>query len=177
MTLSPETFEVVKAARFEMKLNKSIPRAAMLAVALMALHPAGQAGTVTTQNGSECMPYGWSTSQNLFYGTNGTSNNSPETMSVVCPVTRVGEVSDGGLRVWIDGFVYWDGEPVTCQLWSFDYTGALLGYEGFSATETGASFDKAIVLTKAQVPMYSSQVVVCTLPRGSAIYDIEPEIL
>ena len=142
-------------------------------LALMGLHAGSQASTVTTQHGSECGPYGSSQSAHPYIDESGAWNVANGSRSVICPVTRVGPVSFLGLKVWIDGYAP-PGSAVTCQLWSLNYDGVVLAAPSFNLTGTGASFDRYLALSQAQVPAYSSQVVVCTLPSGGGIYDIEP---
>lgn len=160
-----------------MTLSKEMLPAAMLALALMGPHAGSQAGTLTTQHGSGCKSYGWTQSGRGYTNVAGIWNVPQDwhrdSISVVCPVTRVGPESLGGLRVWIDGIAP-EGTVVTCQLWSFDYKGLLLAWQSFDLISTGAPFDKSLELTSASVPMYSSQVVTCTLPPDGRIYDIEP---
>jgi len=167
--------------RFEMTLNKRMLPAAMLALALMGLHPGSQAGTITTQHGSKCKPYGVSHDSRAyppaFKAVNGLwSYYTNAAMHVVCPVTRVGSPTSGGLRVWIDGYAP-SGWSLTCELTSVNYDGSPIGYASFTMTGTGYNFDKYLDLAPASVPMYSSQGVMCHLPPGGGIYDIEPESL
>jgi hypothetical protein len=163
--------------RFEMTPNKRALPAAMLALTLMGLHAGSQAGTITTQHGSQCKAYGW---RNPDYGNNGVdgfhSHGTPpdyESLGVVCPVTRVGLGTRGALRVWIDGDAP-TGSEVSCTLWSFSDSGLPLASQSFAFISTGAHFDKYLELTSASVPTYSSQVVTCELPNEGDIYDIEP---
>jgi hypothetical protein len=159
-----------------MTLNKRMLPAATLALALMGPHAGSQAGTVTTQHGSGCKSYGWSSSAEAYPTERGVvALIPPESLSVVCPVTRVGPVSSGGLRVWIDGRAP-TGSVVTCALWSFNYNGLLLASQSFEVTGAGfdAPFDRYLDLAAASVPTYSSQVVTCTLPHAGEIFDIEP---
>jgi hypothetical protein len=153
--------------------NKRMPPAAMLALALMGLPAGSQASTVTTQHGSDCDSYGWSSSADAYIYESGTWNFTNGPRSVVCPVTRVGPVSLLGMRVWIDGYAP-SGSAVTCQLWSLNYNGVALATPWFNLTGTGTPFDRYLDLSQAQAPAYSSQVVICTLPPGGGIYDIEP---
>ena len=158
-----------------MKLNKRMPPAAMLALALMSLPPGSQAGTLTTQHGSDCESYGWSHLAEAYIYESGTWNFANGPMSFICPVTRVG-LASGGLRVWIDGYAP-SGSTLSCVLYSYDYTGRFIGQAWFTMTGTGFNFDRRIELDPAYVPLYSSQVVECQLPPGGGIYDIEPESL
>lgn len=148
---------------------------AMLALALMGLVPGGQAGTLTTQHGSDCEAYGWSQYAETYINESGTWNFATGPRDVICPVTRVGS-ADSGLRVWIDGYAP-SGSPVTCTLWSLNYSGVALAALWFNLTGTGEPFDRYLELAPTYVPAYSSQVVICTLPPGGGIYDIEPHIL
>ena len=148
---------------------------AMLALALMGLHPGSQAGTITTQHGSKCTFQGGDAIP-AFRAVNGIWNYTNTTTSVGCPVNRVGPATNLGLRVWIDGYAP-SGSTLSCQLLSNDYNGnQMLGGE-FTITGTGVSFDRYLDLAKANMPMYSSQVVWCSLPPGAGIYDFEPENL
>jgi hypothetical protein len=160
-----------------MTLNKRMPPAAMLALALMGLPLASQAGTITTQHGSKCTGQaGLDTSE--FRAVNGIWNYTNGTMYVVCPVTRVGSPTSGGLRAWIDGYAP-SGSTLSCELVSLDYDHDTrsIWYVQFDMTGTGDNFDRHLDLAKADVPMYSSQVVQCSLPPGAGIYDIAPESL
>lgn len=159
-----------------MTLNKRMQPAAMLALALMGLHPGSQAGTLTTQNGTDCKSYGWNSPADAYIDTTidstGVTNRTNGSINVVCPVTRVGPATSV-LRVWIDGNAPF-GSVVTCRLWSYNYNGLPLASQRFDLTSTGVPFDKYLELSAAYVPAYSSQVVVCTLPPGGYIYDVEP---
>ena len=162
-----------------MTLNKIMLPAATLALALMGLHAVSRASTITTQPGSDCKSYGWSSSAGAAINKNAIFNTAREpSLGVVCPVTRVGPATNG-LRVWIDGSAQY-GSTVTCTLWSFDYTGLPLASQSFEFTSAyhpdgyAESFDKYLELAPASVPMYSSQVVVCDVPFMGSIYDIEP---
>ena len=163
-----------------MTLNKRVPPAAMLALALMGLHPGSQAGTITTQHASGCKPYiqqsGYEGQGPVFRSANGLWNYSFETRPVVCPVTRVGPPTSAGLRVWIDGYVA-AGLQLDCHLVSINYDGEIVGGVSSSMTGTGTNFDWALELPPLYVPRYSSQAVYCFLPPGGGIYDIEPESL
>jgi hypothetical protein len=156
-----------------MKLKQRMPPATLLVLAVMSLPLGSQAGVLTTQHGSVCKPYGWSSTSEIYRNESGTWNFSSGMRSLVCPLTRVGEVSTGGLVIWIDGYAP-AGGTVTCTVLSLAYTGVLLAYEAVSFTGTGTSFDKAIVLPQDKVPMYSIQAVVCDLPPAGGIYDVEP---
>jgi len=161
-----------------MTLNRRMVPATMLALGLMGLHAGSQASTLTTQTGSDCKSYGWSSSGKAFTGQHSIENGDGTAVTplrVVCPLTRVGPGTSGGLRVWIDGWAP-SGTEVTCVLWSLNYNGLLLASQSFNVAGAGsdAPFDRYLELAPDSVPAYSSQVVTCDLPKLGAILDIEP---
>ena len=158
-----------------MTLNKRMLPAAMLPLVLIGLHAGSQAGTLTTHHGAKCTSV-VGISQPLFKAVNGIWNYINTAQGVVCPVTRVGLPTSGGLRVWIDGYAP-SGSTLSCGLHNQDYNGGVWVFPKFTITGTGSNFDKYLELAKVDVPTYSSQAVYCDLPPGGGIYDIEPETL
>ena len=127
----------------------------------------------TSAHGAICRPAGTADGNNVFLAPNvsGVSNLSLVTLTVVCPVVRAALPPSTGFTVWVDG--YSGVNTAICALYSRDYRNVLLG----SVSAIGSSvFDMNLTLPAAQVPMYSSQVVVCQLPSGGAIWDIEPMV-
>lgn len=159
-----------------MTLNKKMLPAAMLALALMGLHAGSRAGTLTTHHGSKCKPEGWSSDAQAFKAVNGIWNYTNAPMSVVCPVTRMGPPTSGGLRVWIDGYLP-SGSQAGCTFFSIEYNGTELSGAGSRMTGTGLNFNTHIDLYAGYVSMYSSEVLTCDLPPGAGFYDVELENL
>ncbi|MBS0449356.1 MAG: hypothetical protein JSR59_25840 [Proteobacteria bacterium] len=124
----------------------------------------GPAHATTTQSGTACAPAGTG-----GYG-------SP----VVCPVVRLSEVPAGGVfGLRVDGFNT-QTYPVTCTLYSYSYTGALLGAASFNppATPWPQSWDAFVGLPASQVPPYSSQALYCQpgSSGGVFLFDYEPNL-
>jgi hypothetical protein len=159
-----------------MTLNRRTVPATMLALGLMGLHAGSHASTVTTQNGTDCRSYGWTSSGRAYTAQN--TVLAPDwvgPVSIICPITRVGPGTSGGLRVWIDGDAP-SGTEVSCTLWSYDYNGVLLASQSMKVPGAGRDlpFDRYLELAPAAVPTYSSQVITCALPADGSIFDIEP---
>jgi hypothetical protein len=159
-----------------MKLNKIMPPAAMLVVILMGPFTGSQARTLTTQHGSVCKPFMYDIPGVLYSSGAGVWNISSAMLTVLCPITRVGEVSFSGLRVWIGGYAP-SGSTVACGLASFDNMSNYIAGEQLIFKGTGTNFDYAMVLRQAEVPMYSYQSVLCDMPAGSGINYIQPDII
>ena len=124
-----------------------------------------------TQHGAICRGGGVQDGNNVFLvpDMSGVHNMSLATLSVVCPVIRTEPVPAAGLIVWVDG--YGGAGTASCTLYSKDYKNLLLGSVSVSAA---AVFDMKLTLPASLVPKYSSQVVVCQLPSGGSIWDVEP---
>ena len=145
---------------------------ALMALALgtlMGVHGQSWAAPLTTLNGNTCKPYGNSATSGLYSYTNSAYNASGGSMYVNCPVVRTGSALSTGYSVWVDGSAA--SGTTTCWLYSYNYNGTYLGSVSFSATGT---FDRELTLTQAQVPYYSSQSLLCYVPNGGSMYDIEP---
>jgi hypothetical protein len=159
-----------------MTLNRTMVPATMLVLSLMGLHAGSHASTVTTQNGTDCKSYGWTSSGHAFTAVSTVSApNWFGPVSIICPITRVGPGTSGGLRVWLDGAAP-PGTEVSCTLWSYEYNGVLLASQSMKVPGAGTDlpFDRYLELAPAAVPTYSSQVITCALPTGGLIFDIEP---
>jgi hypothetical protein len=142
---------------------------ALVAGALMGAHGSAAAAPLTTVNGNTCKPYGNSSTAGLYSYTNSVYNGSGAAMYVVCPVVRTVPALSTGYTVWVDGNAA--SGTTSCYLYSYNYTGAYLG--GVSFSTTGA-FDKTLTLPQSQVPTYSSQSLLCYVPAGGSMYDVEP---
>ena len=142
---------------------------ALLAGALMGSHGSAAAAPLTTINGNMCKPYGNSSTSGLFSYSGSAYNGSGGAMYVNCPVVRTVSATSSGYTVWIDGNA--GSGTTSCWLYSFNYNGSYMGSVSFSATGT---FDRTLTLPQTQVPYYSSQSVLCYVPNGGSMYDIEP---
>ena len=142
---------------------------ALMAGALMGAHGSAAAAPLTTVNGNTCKPYGNSATSGLYSYTNSAYNGSGAAMYVTCPVVRTVSAPATGYTIWVDGSA--GSGTTTCSLYSYNYTGAYIGGVSFSATGT---FDRTLTLTAAQVPTYSSQSLLCYVPAGGSMYDVEP---
>lgn len=141
---------------------------ALAALCVLAGLP-GPATALTTQPASMCVLNGGGSPPGATALTTEYYNGSAYLQNVVCPVVRTMPAAAGGFSVWIDGNAA--SGSTTCQLWSFNYNGTLLGLTSFTAAGT---FDRQLTLPQSQVTTYSYQVVTCALPPYSALYDIEP---
>lgn len=138
--------------------------------------PGSAGAAVTTQHGSSCKGLGLGDNLDLANDPGGIRNYNLSgrnlMATVICPVTRVGEVPVGGtFSVWVDGAPF-GARPLTCTLQSYSYQGQFLGSAAFSVT--GDRFDRLLSLPQSQVPRYSTQVVLCDIPPTGVILDIEP---
>jgi hypothetical protein len=125
---------------------------------------------LTTEHGAICKPYGDSGTSGLYTSIQGVINYAAGTMGVACPVVRTTNPALGtSFSVWVDGNA--GSGTMNCSLYSYNYSGVYLGGVSFVAAGT---FTRTLSLPAAQVPNYSSQVVYCNVPRGGALFDIEP---
>ena len=148
---------------------RALTPVALIAGALMGAHGSAAAAPLTTVNGNTCKPYGNSATSGLYSYTNSAYNGSGAAMYVTCPVVRTVSAPATGYTIWVDGSA--GSGTTTCSLYSYNYTGAYIGGVSFSATGT---FDRTLTLTAAQVPTYSSQSLLCYVPNGGSMYDVEP---
>jgi hypothetical protein len=142
---------------------------ALIAGAVMGAHGSAAAAPLTTVNGNTCKPYGNSATSGLYSYTNSVYNGSGAGMYVTCPVVRTVNALSTGYYVWVDGNA--GSGTTTCSLYSYNFNGSYIGGVSFSATGV---FDKTLMLTQAQVPTYSSQSLLCYVPAGGSMYDVEP---
>jgi hypothetical protein len=129
----------------------------------------GSASALATVHATICKPYGNSNTAGLNAYVSGAFNYSGGPLVVACPVIRTTEVTEGGFSVWVDGTA--STGTASCALHSYNYDGTFLGSTSFSTTGV---FDKLLTLPPAQVPTYSSQAVVCTLPPNGGLFDLVP---
>ena len=142
---------------------------ALMAGALMGAHGSAAAAPLTTVNGNMCKPYGNSATSGLYSYTNSVYNASGGSMYVNCPVVRTVSAPATGYTIWVDGNA--GSGTTTCWLYSYNYDGSYMGGTSFAATGV---FDRTLTLTAAMVPYYSSQSLLCYVPNGGSMYDVEP---
>jgi hypothetical protein len=107
------------------------------------------------------------------YGVVNTSTTSSAV--IVCPLVRTSTGSS--VSVYVDGYLLANGQAITCVLYSFDYSGNLLGSQYFSSPK-GGTFDIYASVPSANV--WSTATVECTLPPAElpnanypAIFDVD----
>jgi hypothetical protein len=149
-----------------------IQNAVMAAVAVGALFTLhGSASAATTEQASICQPYLNDPAGNLSRTPTGLINVTSGAKPVICPVVRSQDPSAFGMWTYANGFI--PTGTVSCTLWSFTNTGALVG--STSATFTGSgNFELAMHLPKALVPSLSAQSVVCSLPASGRLFSVTP---
>jgi len=153
-------------------MNTRTASALLAVVATLGLAPAAHAA-ITTEGPATCRPAGLNNSGSYVTTSTSISNGAASGGGeVLCPIVRTQEVGTGGFGVYVDGTVP-PNLSIACWLSSYDYHGNFLAT--VAAVMFGpVTFDQELVLPMAQVPMYSSQVLDCTLPAGAMIFDVEP---
>jgi hypothetical protein len=145
--------------------------ACAFACGLAALHAPAFA-LVVPEHGSICKPYGDSASPGLIaYGV-GLYNGSGTTRTAVCPIERTFSAPPNGFSVVIHIYTG-AGATSACQLASFDELGNFMGSVATVPLPPGKT-EPVLTLPQVDVPDWSFQVVLCTMPTGSVIYGISP---
>jgi hypothetical protein len=138
--------------------------------ALLGSHGVASASAHPSQHATSCHPYLDATGAGLSYMSTGLVVGPNAFQNIVCPIARPQEPGPIGMITYVDGYV--SVGTVKCTVWSSTFDGSPLG----SATKTFTGpgrFDLPLALSQAQVPPWSSQAVVCTLPAGTSFWDID----
>ena len=99
------------------------------------------------------------------YSNNGVMNGgTSQVFHIVCSLPRSPLASGATVAAfYVDGDNL-NGATTQCGVFSYDYTGTLLGAFIFDATEP--HFDRYVALPAAQVTYYAYTYLICTLPPG-----------
>jgi len=146
---------------------------ALVPIAFCAM--SANAANITTHGGA-CRNFDPAGVSKLDYFTSGVRNLSTTTpVNVICPVER--EPLPAGVA---NGIIYIDGAnaggtTTSCTVYSFDFTGTLLGTR--SVSSSASQYDMSVSFPAALLPQYAYVAAVCTLPTNSnsVLKGVSPE--
>jgi hypothetical protein len=144
-------------------------------VAAAALAATSASLAVTTQNANVCKTSASDANVGLLYDDGAVVNVTwHNTIIVFCPILRSREADAAGFSVWVDGWKDLYEQTTSCSMVSVSYTGETLGWTSFTLDNHHAgTFDVQLTLPQSQVPMWSAQTLVCSLPPSGELWDIE----
>jgi hypothetical protein len=151
-------------------LHKLVLSSSLTAIGLLGLQ--GSAMALVSTNANICQIVDLSPGPGIFRDSRGITNFAASQRSVHCPIVRIGPAPAGGFSVFVDGSVA-AGTSLTCQLTSTNFNNTFLGLASLFINTPG-NFDRLLTLPQSQVPMFSHQVLSCSMPPNSSLFDIQP---
>jgi len=123
--------------------------------------PAVHASTVTNNSGTICKNYNAADATKVGFWANGTKSVATTPTKVICPLRRSTTNEDGAM-VYVD-VKHSVNATTSCTLYSYEWTGALLG--SVSSSETFSGFREFVLwLGSGKSNGWSDYSLVCTIP-------------
>jgi hypothetical protein len=150
-------------------ISKSAMFGSLSFAALVAAPGGAHAGNLNT-SGTACQNFNAQEVLDIDHVVLGVRNLNSDPRQIICPVVRSPLTTTPFPSFYVDG----TNTPTTstsCTMYSFDYTGVLLGSVSFTQTASTAAtldWDQAVTFPTAQLPSYAYVSVLCLIPGNSA---------